>query len=942
MTGVAATANEGELAISWGAVGDWLDYAGFKIYSVDGSNNITEISNCQCTGLDCKALADAASPYLGCTVSGLDANRSYTIHVRPYDKYFNEAQPDVATFKSAPTKTLDLTAPSVAASIIPTLNQSDMDLSFTKSTDNQYETETNAKMTYYIYRKDTNDHGGSPNDFTFPIADVNNPGGAVLDAGSGYTLQVAANDATSPLTFKDTTISDGKTYYYLVCTEDDSGNRACDSSSNYLSISDITKPTIDSVTLSNWTMETFDLSWVNNDNITPQASLNVQIRQKFSNDPNDFPSLSDTIVTSGANITSLTAQVDDDGTSLCSNYLITAADAAGNQSVNGEVSVAIGVTLGEMTDKLFSTGTHLLAGDSATVDYVNSANSLDDYVTYDCVYDKVVDDAVAGSDSCNLISGVSYAADTGLVSFDPTYKSAGTYELKMTATGPNGSTDTDVFTVQIGENVTTTNLLTRYDAAFSNVATSSVYSSASSFTDLSLNSNATLSGGTGWTGAGTQPSPYALTLDGTDAKLDSGVSLGSNSVMFSTWIKPGASSQADKYIATNTDSTDGFYLKQSGDKVVFGVEGITEYHEAVLADSPTGYWRFDEASGTTVVDETGNGHDLTMTYGSPTYSEPGVLYGDPESYSRTGAGPNHTYRITNDTTLSFGSDDFAIEVWAKTNIPTQGQIFYGSSNYAHQLYMLNSGQIRWYTHSNVRLTSTTTIHDGQWYHIVFKKDSGVYKLFIDGSLESSVATGDTFTTFTSANFFGAASGSSPFLGSYDEAALYMGANTLTDAEILEHYELGRVKHKCVSSTSLDSSKWSHIAGSYDGTNLELLVNGSSECESAVGSYTANSANNVVVGSTPADSDHWSGSVASFELYSSGTDAEAISNFMNSANKFRETPIEGIVTADLFAAFDPANANGGIDAYPDQSCDLTLLCCSGVWRRKGHTRRLFRL
>ena len=39
------------------------------------------------------------------------------------------------------------------------------------------------------------------------------------------------------------------------------------------------------------------------------------------------------------------------------------------------------------------------------------------------------------------------------------------------------------------------------------------------------------------------------------------------------------------------------------------------YAAEVLADSPVAYWRLSETSGSTVADETGNGHDGTV-YGA--------------------------------------------------------------------------------------------------------------------------------------------------------------------------------------------------------------------------------------------------------------------------------------------------------------------------------------
>jgi hypothetical protein len=51
------------------------------------------------------------------------------------------------------------------------------------------------------------------------------------------------------------------------------------------------------------------------------------------------------------------------------------------------------------------------------------------------------------------------------------------------------------------------------------------------------------------------------------------------------------------------------------------------YRAAVLAKNPVAYWRLGEATGTTAVDETGNGHNGTYI-GNPTLGQPGAIDGD--------------------------------------------------------------------------------------------------------------------------------------------------------------------------------------------------------------------------------------------------------------------------------------------------------------------------
>ena len=60
---------------------------------------------------------------------------------------------------------------------------------------------------------------------------------------------------------------------------------------------------------------------------------------------------------------------------------------------------------------------------------------------------------------------------------------------------------------------------------------------------------------------------------------------------------------------------------------------MSAYSDAVLADSPVGYWRLGEASGA-FVDSSGNGNNGAAV-GSPTYGETGALSADSDKAVKT-------------------------------------------------------------------------------------------------------------------------------------------------------------------------------------------------------------------------------------------------------------------------------------------------------------------
>jgi hypothetical protein len=87
-----------------------------------------------------------------------------------------------------------------------------------------------------------------------------------------------------------------------------------------------------------------------------------------------------------------------------------------------------------------------------------------------------------------------------------------------------------------------------------------------------------------------------------------------------------------------------------------------------MADSPVAYWRMDEASGTSMVDATGNGR--TGTYaGSPTLGTISLL----PTEGKTAVafdGTNDTSSVTSHTSLNSTTGGFTVECWIKIDVPT--------------------------------------------------------------------------------------------------------------------------------------------------------------------------------------------------------------------------------------------------------------------------------
>lgn len=92
-------------------------------------------------------------------------------------------------------------------------------------------------------------------------------------------------------------------------------------------------------------------------------------------------------------------------------------------------------------------------------------------------------------------------------------------------------------------------------------------------------------------------------------------------------------------------------------------------------------------------------------------------------YATVARGPN----------LVLGSGDFTIEMWVRTSDASSKTLLeYGGAwnltMYQGRLYWEDDG-----SGGGVTLSGVVSVNDGQWHHIAVTRESGIYRLFIDGA-----------------------------------------------------------------------------------------------------------------------------------------------------------------------------------------------------------------
>jgi hypothetical protein len=221
------------------------------------------------------------------------------------------------------------------------------------------------------------------------------------------------------------------------------------------------------------------------------------------------------------------------------------------------------------------------------------------------------------------------------------------------------------------------------------------------------------------------------------------------------------------------------------------------YEWQVLADSPRGYWRLGETSGSVAADKTGvnaGSYQNGVTLGLP-----GAILGEPDTAAHfDGVDDAVSMGDPASGALDFGTGDFTIEAWVKTTLNGERVIASKQASGAYWQVTVTddygaAGRVR------ARLSSGSTIlqgygpavhvDDGAWHHVavLFARRTGI-TIYVDkaysqqtpGSMTKSVSN-------TSPFLIGGPVGPYPgFKGQIDDMAVY--PRLLSPNRIQAHYD----------------------------------------------------------------------------------------------------------------------------------------------------------
>ena len=208
-----------------------------------------------------------------------------------------------------------------------------------------------------------------------------------------------------------------------------------------------------------------------------------------------------------------------------------------------------------------------------------------------------------------------------------------------------------------------------------------------------------------------------------------------------------------------------------------------------------GYYKLDEASGTTAIDWSGFENNGTIT--GATVNQIGQV-----DKAYTLATTDYvTVSDPADGSLDFGTGDFTLMAWFKTsdttseqNIITKGGTSNAVAGYRLSVNDLGSGGDIWVGLSDGTTLSSCALGsgytDGLWHQVamVTTRSSNVITVYIDGDLLDTCSTTSTAGSSSSANNFTISytDSTEDFVGSLDDVRVFNRA--LSSSEVNEIYE----------------------------------------------------------------------------------------------------------------------------------------------------------
>ncbi|MCU1527461.1 MAG: hypothetical protein JWP75_1224 [Frondihabitans sp.] len=341
------------------------------------------------------------------------------------------------------------------------------------------------------------------------------------------------------------------------------------------------------------------------------------------------------------------------------------------------------------------------------------------------------------------------------------------------------------------------------------------------------------------------------------------------------------------------------------------------YGSQVFTDSPSLYYRLDDAVGSTTAHDSGPNSSDGVYSGGVTQGVAGALAKNSDTAATFDGSSG---QVT--SSQSFNDPEvYTVEAWFKTTTTSGGKIIgFGnsqtglSSSYDRHIYMQNNGQLVFGTYTGQTNTITTpgSYNDGAWHYVTATQSAAGLALYVDGNLIGTNPTtkAQAYTGYWKIGGDPTWGSSSPyFAGTIDEAAVYDHA--LSASTIAEHYALG-TGAATVTPTSSFTATPTFLSVKFDGT-------ASSETNGTIASYAWSFGDGAT--STSATPTHAYSTAGTYTVSLTVTDANGVTGTSSQqvtvaaavppTASFTSTPTNLSVAFDATGSSDP---DGTITSY----------------------------
>lgn len=219
---------------------------------------------------------------------------------------------------------------------------------------------------------------------------------------------------------------------------------------------------------------------------------------------------------------------------------------------------------------------------------------------------------------------------------------------------------------------------------------------------------------------------------------------------------------------------------------VFGSDSL--YRDEVQADSPQGYWRLDESSGTVAEDLSGGDHAGTY--------EGSIELGDPSVFSTLTSATFDSFDdvVTIPDYAGLNGETLSVEAWI---FPTGQNASYdtvlmkttnSSWTDGYGLYLSSNsttGQLHFFVNHFGDHAALANVPLNQWSHVVGTYDGDAIRLYVNGELAGSTPYAAAINHSETSLRIGSGLGGYPWHGSLGDVAVY---NAVLPAErVADHY-----------------------------------------------------------------------------------------------------------------------------------------------------------